>query len=155
MTLEQLTQVGTILQAVVATAALLLVWMQIRSARLAQAEATASDTFRDYLKSAIDNPAFARPSLGKIDSTDTRSEPWVAYTYFVANMLFAFESILSTSKNDKIWTEAMLAHLRFHRRYLASEHFSRTREGYSLAVRALIDRVVAEAGLGQQRAVGA
>lgn len=108
---------------------------RMRAWRQTQRELAANRIFSDYLRLAQQYPRQAAPGLFP---AEPRSEDWVRYTYFVANMLHSFEAVLRASADDGIWRSALKAHLHYHRRYLATPAFQATIDGYAPRLRALV-----------------
>jgi len=136
---EELAKVAPIFTPVVATAALLVAWRQLRLNRLNQRETTAKATWREYLKLAFEHPKLAS---GKV-STMSEAE-YAHYEWFVGHLLWGVEEILFFSKRDPIWEENIRQQLLFHRHYFRSNSEFREKElkSYSPAVQTLVERAI-------------
>jgi hypothetical protein len=126
---------ATIATAIIALAALVGAFVQIKSAQQSQREATASGLYGNYLALAVEHPMMAG---GYIAIPAKGSEPDPAferYEWFVSVMLHAFEQILELTDGDEIWRKALEDQIGYHEGYLRSPRF--VSEHYSDSLREL------------------
>lgn len=116
------------------------IW-RVFTMRKTQRDIAADQLFRSYLSSAIAYPRLAAPGLFNIGKLD--AEEWVRYTYFVADMLHAFETILMVSKSAPGWRSAINSHLSYHWRFFGSDDFKPTLASYEPELQTMIVRAVA------------
>jgi hypothetical protein len=134
---EKLGGLATVGTMIIALCALVFAIIQIWVARTSQREATAKDTYRDYLRLAFENPKYANPekfiALG--DGGWKEDGDWIQderYRWFVAFMLNSCDEILWSQAGDKIWRHVILEDLRFHKSYLRSREFEIAEGGWGM-----------------------
>src|ERR1700760_4738050 len=88
---------ATAVAAAVAIIAAIITYFQYKGAKQIQREATAKQIYSDYLKLAIEHPAF---TSGKKPDDPLESE---RYEWFVSYMLNACEQIVDVVGDDKEW----------------------------------------------------
>src|SRR5688500_11816035 len=88
--LARITAWSTLATAGIAVVALVFAWMQIQSAAGSQREATAQETYREYLKLAIEKPKLAEGFREMPRERLERAE----YSWFVSYLLHSSEQIL-------------------------------------------------------------
>jgi hypothetical protein len=124
---EKLGNLAQIFTAVVAIIALSFAYLQVRSIRQSQREATAKGLYRDYLMLAFKHPNLATPEKDKnlIQRDD--------YRWFVSVLLNCCDEILDTVDDDT-WRKVIAAELQYHIPYLKSKYFLDLEEdkGWSL-----------------------
>ena len=82
----------------------------------------------------VDSPAFY--------TIQKNSGDFEAYEFYVSHMLFAAETILDLSKNQKKWRNVLKDQLRYHALYIGSETFPR--DHYEDDLLTLIDEAIAD-----------
>ena len=102
---------GTIVTALAALAALILIPVQIAGADRIQREQAARDIYRDFLNLTVQRPdvALTDPCI----APDTAAG--VAYAAYVEHLLYTGEQVLSVSED---WSAAIAVHLSAHAPYL-------------------------------------
>jgi hypothetical protein len=117
---------GQFVTAAFAVIALGFAWAQIRSARVAQLEATLQELNRDQNRASMENPRFANPQLGKIsfenETFDGDRDQFERYVWFVVLGLVLCEHALKTRLDG--WKLVTTEYLRRHREMLQSRRFS-------------------------------
>jgi hypothetical protein len=120
---------ATAVTAIVAIAALCIAATQIKAARKSQREATAKDIYRDYLKLAFENPAYADPRVS--GEWDQEKADWLVdqkYRWFVAFALNSCDEAVDLPN----WREVILTELKFHEDYLSSVQFKEEDGGWKV-----------------------
>jgi hypothetical protein len=117
--LLQMTQIAANVATTIGVVGIFVAYLQFREGVKAQRQATALETWKDYLHLAIAHPELAFP--------DTRSEKQTVgandldrYKWFVSTLLFACEQVLVANPNDEAWRVTIINQLRHHRRYLSA-----------------------------------
>ena len=128
MSLDQLSNLGSVVTAVCAIIAIVVAICQISTSR----KISAIDAYASYLELAFNHPLF---SSGFQTLTKEQKEQ---YEWYVSRMLMACERILELRKSDK-WKEAIKTQLRFHRDYLNSEDFSLYMKHYPASLQEMIE----------------
>jgi hypothetical protein len=96
----------------------------IGGAQKSQREATAYETYRQYLNMAFENPDLAS---GQVVAGD---KMFAAYTWFVSNLLNGCEQILDVLGDDPLWEKTLRSQLNYHRAYLCDDpNFAETEIG--------------------------
>jgi hypothetical protein len=137
---QKFSNIATMLTFVVALAALLVAVKQIQSANLSQREATAQETYGEYLKLAIEKPELAD---GIVDQNAT-AEDRAKYSWFVSYCLHAAEHIYLLFPDDENWANALRSQICPHRDYLSGEEFQKSlKSHYDPAFQRFMDRALA------------
>jgi hypothetical protein len=109
------------LAAIFAIVAAVIAYWQLDSSRELQLKTIAQDSFREYLKLAIDEPLFA---VGmRTCSRDSCKNPEQSYEWFVSYFLHAAEQVYLEYPGDEGWKRALSSQVCFHREYLNSPDF--------------------------------
>ncbi len=131
----QLSSIGTAFLAVVG---LWVAVLQIRASEQTQREASARDSYKEYLKLAMEKPEFAEARLGK-STTSTKA----SYAWFVEYFLYSAEQIYQSFPNDKEWNFALSEQICYHRAYLKSPEYIQIRKSqYAPEFSAFIDKAL-------------
>ena len=134
---ERLSHLATILTALVAVGALVVAIFQIQAANRTQREATAQETYREYLKLAIEQPALA----DGITLKDPKPEEEAKYGWFISYFLHSAEHIYSLFPHDVEWGKALASQVCIHRTYLSAAEFqSKYKAHYAEEFQKFIDR---------------
>jgi len=115
---------GSAVTAIVAVCAIVVAVRQIRAGQASTREAAAKDTFREFIKTSIDNPTYAE---GDMNSANTLSH--AGYLMFVILMLHAMEEVLiycSLREERAPWLQTIRFYLRQHLRTLMHPEFKST-----------------------------
>ena len=132
--LKELAKIGPLVTAIVALMALIVARRQLSLNRRNQRETTATATFREFLKLAVQYPDYAN---GKHGSGPGQKE---GYQWFVGYFLWAAEEILSFSPNDDVWRRNLQLLAKVHGPYFLSDDFTiEEYNAYTPAARMLID----------------
>jgi hypothetical protein len=114
-----ITAAGTLVTAVVAVAAFILAKKQLESGRALRDETDAQDSFRDYLRVAVEHPTLA--------SGKPAPEDEAKYRWFVTYMLAALEKIQDALPGDAEWEKTIVEAISHHAPYLQDKgRFGRT-----------------------------
>ena len=127
--------IGAIVTALIATAALVGVKLQIDAGARAQQEQSARDIYREFLSLSISRPEFAEPDYCAIKNG--LQAP--AYQNYVDYLLYTSEQMLSVSPD---WEPALAEHLAAHKQYVCSVA---DWSGYPDSVAAMVGRFKAKA----------
>jgi hypothetical protein len=140
--LEHVTAWSTLATAAIALGALITAWVQIRSSNEAQREATAQDTYKEYLRLAVENPDLA-DGLGQVpEASADRSK----YGWFVSYFLHSAEHAFLVNPSDE-WRLAIENQVCLHKAFLAGDEYQTTLKlHYDPAFRALVDEALKECG---------
>jgi hypothetical protein len=139
--LKELGKIGPLVTAIVALMALIVARRQLSLNRKNQRETTATATFREFLKLAVQYPDYAN---GKHGSEPDQKE---RYQWFVGYFLWAAEEILSFSPNDDVWHSNLQLLAKVHGPYFLSDDFTLEEyNAYTPAARMLIDHAKSIAG---------
>lgn len=115
---------GTAVTAIVALFAIVVAVRQIRAGQASAREAAAKDTFREFIKTSIENPSYAE---GDKNSANVPND--AGYLMFVTLMLHALEEVLiycSLREERAPWLETIRFYLRRHVRTLTHSEFRST-----------------------------
>ncbi len=106
--LERMAHVATIATATIAGGALYVANDQIQSSNHSQRVATAQETYKDYLKLAIEHPEMAdgNPLPGEDES----------YGWFMSNFLYSAEQIFLLFPTDENWKKGLANQFCLHKR---------------------------------------
>lgn len=96
-------------------------WSHRQRERAQELALRATAVWGNWLRSALNHPELADPSLGKIETP----ADVVRYKAFVATLLVTVEEVLLLA-NQPRWRDIALRQLEPHRAYLASEDFRTT-----------------------------
>ncbi|HXE85398.1 MAG TPA: hypothetical protein VN524_01210 [Hyphomicrobiaceae bacterium] len=109
---------------------------QYRNASILQREATAQQTYDQYLRLSFEHPDLAAAEVG--DSTLAREK----YGWFVSIMLNAGERILLQVPDDKEWGRAVRSQVAYHCMYLKGSEFqSKLACHYSPQIREIVQKI--------------
>ncbi len=134
--LNQLTAWSTFATAVVASIALLVAGIQLSRTNEAQREATAQDTYKEYLRLAVENPEIA-DGLAHLPQEGSREA--VKYGWFVSYFLHSAEHAYLVDPSDE-WRAAISNQVCLHKTFLkASEYQSNLKYHYDQRFRKLVD----------------
>ncbi|WP_392340722.1 hypothetical protein [Moritella marina] len=78
--------------------------------------ATACNIYQQYLALCMANPNFSNGMV----KPESRSKEYTQYCWFISSMLFSFEKILETQKDDTQWVKTIKSQLIMHREHLKS-----------------------------------
>lgn len=131
---------GTAFAALFALVGIAMIFVQIRSSRAIQREATAKDLFRRYLQEGLEYPEFVTPEPDLLQ----HRQNLIRYEFFVANMLYSFDEVLENTRSDD-WREVVRGEMTRHVTYLRSPEFQTKRHYYEDEIGELIDAVCADA----------
>ncbi len=105
---------------VVAVAGIFAVFIQIRSNDQSERERIAQDTYREFLKLAIQEPGFAN---GEHRCSTACANPKEKYEWFVSYFLHAAEQIEDAFPDDRGWCKALASHFCTHHAHLETTEF--------------------------------
>jgi hypothetical protein len=94
---------------------------ELQSSRDLQLKTIAQDSFREYLKLAIDEPLFAAGTRSYSRNGCKNAEQ--SYEAFVSYFLHAAEQVYLLYPNDEGWNRALSNHVCRHRDYLSGPDF--------------------------------
>ncbi|MGD0653424.1 MAG: hypothetical protein ABSA16_03700 [Thermoguttaceae bacterium] len=140
---QEVGNLSEIITAIVAFSAIIVAIRQIWFSN----RATALDTYREYLRLAINNPKESRPD--KQNSKVDINNP--AYDAFVTYLLFAAEEVLNQFPKDKRWRHALKLDLSHHRDFYKSPAFKEDIKSYIPQLQDLIKEILLEEVLFEQR----
>ena len=110
---------STFATAVVAALALTVAVIQVRTSNEAQREATAQDTYKEYLKLAIENPELS----DGLETLPTDQKLRTKYGWFVSYFLHSAEHVSLIYPNDPEWRAAISNQVCFHRAFLRGDDY--------------------------------
>ena len=129
LTLEQWAFVGTIANPIIsllALAAIVVAWQQLRETRDASAVAEANAIHRSLIEKSLEFPKFIAPNPETVNTKDEEfdcdEDEFRRYESFVELMLTTFEELAPTY-SDKGTQKYMVQWLAQHRKYLDSNYF--------------------------------
>ena len=94
----------------------------------------AHSAYSEYLKLAMEYPQFAHPNIAKLDENYELKNH---YKWFVANMLYHFETVVDAVGNHDDWEKTLMPQIKKHGWYIY--HNDRyTRDGWSDELQKLI-----------------
>ncbi len=125
--------------AVIAFIALIVAICQLTTSNDAQREATANDTYKDYLKLAIDNPILASGLTQIPEDPKIREQ----YSWFVSYFLHSAEQIFLISPDDDEWRAAISNQVCFHQAFLKTDEYNQNLKlHYDEDFRKLVDEAL-------------
>ena len=137
-TLERLTALSTIATAAIAAAALLVAVLQIFKSNDAQREATAQDTYKEYLRLAVENPDIA-DGLSELPTDPTKR---AKYSWFVSYFLHSAEHAFSVAPTDE-WRAAISTQVCLHKVFLSGDEYQKfLKLHYEKSFRDLVDQAL-------------
>lgn len=136
---------GSAFAALFALVGIAMIFVQIRSNRAIQREATAKELFRRYLQEGLEHPEFVNPEHDLLRHRQNS----IQYEFFVANMLYSFDEVLQNTRSGD-WREVVRGEMARHVNYLLSPEFQAKRRYYDDDIGKLIDAVCADAGAAAQ-----
>jgi type II secretory pathway pseudopilin PulG len=137
-TLERLAACSSIATAAIAAAALVIAALQIVNSNDAQREATAQDTYKEYMRLAVENPDIA-DGLSELPNDPTKR---AKYSWFVSYFLHSAEHAFSVAPTDE-WRAAISSQVCLHKAFLSSEEYQSSLElHYDKTFRDLVDKAL-------------
>jgi hypothetical protein len=137
--LNKLSAWSTFATALVAIAALVLAAFQLAGTNAAQREATAQDTYKEYLKLAVENPDIA-DGLAELPKQGTKEA--VKYGWFVSYFLHSAEHAYLVDPS-KEWRAAISNQVCLHKAFLkASEYQNNLKKHYDERFQTLVDEAL-------------
>ena len=132
---------STLATAVVAALALLVAVIQLSTSNEAQREATAQDTYKEYLKLAIENPEFSDGMEKMPEDPKLRTK----YGWFVSYFLHSAEHVFLIQPKDPEWRAAISNQVCFHRAFLkGADYQSNLKFHYNEKFRGLVDEALSK-----------
>ncbi|PSX21514.1 hypothetical protein C0W52_09370 [Photobacterium kishitanii] len=101
---------------IIAFVALTFTIIQLWISRRESRRTTAYSAYQEYLKLCFENHELSYGDESVIRNNKGEINP--QYPWFISHMLFTFEQILETDKNDKEWKIAITSQLENHKWYL-------------------------------------
>ena len=136
--LEHVTAWSTLATALVAAGALCVAWNQIQSSNETQREATAQDTYKEYLRLAVENPDLADGLVQVPEEPAARAK----YSWFVSYFLHSAEHAFLADPSEE-WRLAIGNQVCFHRAFLNGNEYQKVlRHHYNSAFRDLVDQAL-------------
>jgi hypothetical protein len=129
---DKVASLAQVLLVAIGIGALLIAYLQVRSTRLAQQEATAKSLYLEYLRLAVEYPKLAAP-----DSRDHQLIGDNRYRWFVAFLLNCCDEIISSLERSDEWEDVIRSDLKNHSAYLQSDYFLVEDGGWCLYSRRL------------------
>ncbi|MTF07546.1 hypothetical protein E4K08_14895 [Raoultella ornithinolytica] len=109
-----LSNIATCVAGVIAVAAAIIAYNQLKSGRDEGRKNTAYGIYQQYLLLCINNPQFSDGMIKPV----IKNSDYGQYRWFVSSMLFSFEQILDTQKNDQQWIGTIKSQLNIHKEIL-------------------------------------
>lgn len=121
---ELVTAYAAIFAVIVGVCSVIVAQRQLAESMRLQQQTIAEESFREYLKLAIEKPEFAEGL--PVCSTNDCKNPKDSYGWFVAYFLHAAEQIYLVYPKKEGWRNALIEHICHHQKYLASDDVSTT-----------------------------
>lgn len=131
---QMASDIANVIVAIIAMVALAVAAKQLK----AQRENTALETYRQYVRLALEHPEFSGPALQLADFNDKKTKE--RYEWFVSYLLMAAEQILDLDPNNPEWLATITTQLGYHKEYLNSSG-KQYLNHYSMRLRELIERI--------------
>jgi hypothetical protein len=129
---------SSIATAAIAAVAILVAVLQINNSNDAQREVTAQDTYKEYLRLAVENPDIA-DGLTELPTDPAKR---AKYSWFVSYFLHSAEHAFSVAPTDE-WRAAISSQVCLHKVFLSSEEYQNTLKlHYDKTFRDLVDRAL-------------
>jgi hypothetical protein len=136
--LEHVTAWSTLATAIIAAGALCVAWNQIQSSNDAQREATAQDTYKEYLRLAVENPDLADGLAQVPEAPAARAK----YSWFVSYFLHSAEHAFLADPSEE-WRLAIGNQVCFHRAFLTDDEYQKVlKHHYNSVFRDLVDQAL-------------
>jgi hypothetical protein len=119
---EIITATAAVLAVLVGITSVVVAHNQLTESVRSQERTIAEESFRDYLKLAIDEPKFAEGL--SICSRSECKNPKDSYGWFVAYFLHAAEQIFRVYPQKEGWRNALEEHVCYHKEYLKGDAVS-------------------------------
>ncbi len=119
---EHIASIAAVLAVVVGIASIFVAQRQLTESIKSQEITIAEESFRDYLKLAIDEPKFAEGL--PICSRSECKNPEDSYGWFVAYFLHSAEQIFRVYPSKEGWRNALNEHICYHQKYLRGDSVS-------------------------------
>lgn len=119
---EVITAAAAVLAVLVGMTSVMVAQNQLSESIRSQERTIAEESFRDYLKLAIDEPKFAE-GLPICNRSECKN-PKDSYGWFVAYFLHAAEQIFKVYPQKEGWRNALKEHICYHKVYLESDAVS-------------------------------
>jgi hypothetical protein len=104
-------------------------------------ESGAKRLFGEYLRLAIEKPAYADPAY---DALKQDKEKFAAYRAFVDDLLYACDEILETFPGDAAWARTCDHHVSYHARIICEIEVHAI-DAYSQTMQRLMKRIIQRA----------
>lgn len=139
--LERLSAWSTFATALIALSALVVAGFQLAGTNAAQREATAQDTYKEYLKLAVENPDIAD---GLTDLPKQGTKEAVKYGWFVSYFLHSAEHAYLVDPSNE-WRAAISNQVCLHKAYLSADEYQKNlKSHYDKRFRQLVDEALAK-----------
>ncbi|HBR6853062.1 TPA: hypothetical protein ACXNZR_003080 [Klebsiella aerogenes] len=132
-----LSNAATCIAAIFAVVAVIVAYSQLKSGRDEGRKNTAYGIYQQYLSLCIANPHFADGMAKPKEKTSVYGQ----YRWFVSSMLFSFEQILDTQKNDIQWIDTIKSQLSLHKEILRISRTVKNKE-WSTELNKIIEEVI-------------
>ncbi|WP_063703437.1 hypothetical protein [Pseudoalteromonas gelatinilytica] len=96
----------------------------------------AHSAYSEYLKLAMEYPQFAHPNIAKLDENYELKNH---YKWFVANMLYHFETVVEAMKGDDDWEVTLIPQIKKHGWYIYQNDRYK-KDGWSSELKELIKK---------------
>lgn len=96
----------------------------------------AHSAYSEYLKLAMEYPQFAHPNIAKLDENYELKNH---YKWFVANMLYHFETVVEAVKDDDDWEVTLIPQIKKHGWYIYQNDRYK-KDGWSSELKELIKK---------------
>jgi hypothetical protein len=123
----------------VALSAYIGVTNQIKSGQENSRESLAKNIFRSYLQLAFEHPDFAGTNYAHLKESDKAK---TQYRFFVTNLLYSCEEILTVFVGDEEWRHACRTHVEPHARYLCDVYDEDRLQSYAEVMQKFIEDVM-------------
>ncbi|WP_316511423.1 hypothetical protein [Klebsiella grimontii] len=131
-----LSNAATCIAAIFAVIAVFVAYHQLKSGRDEGRKNTAYGIYQQYLSLCINNPLFS----DGMSKPEDRTTEYGQYRWFVSSMLFSFEQILDTQKNDLQWINTIKSQLNLHKEILRRSRTVKDKE-WSVELSKIIEEV--------------
>lgn len=96
----------------------------------------AHSAYSEYLKLAMEYPQFAHPNIAKLDENYELKNH---YKWFVANMLYHFETVVEAMQGDDDWEVTLIPQIKKHGWYIYQNDRYK-KDGWSSELKELIEK---------------